>query len=437
MRIKERYQLAAELKERYWAAGRRERGAMLDAFCLTTGYTRKYAISMLRGRQRKPRLVRRPRQRHYGKTFQADLAMLWEAAGYICAERLRPFLPDLMQLLESHRQLSLSPERRDLLLAASTSTISRNLVHLRQQLRWPQRSLRPPSRLHREVPIRVRNWRLEGRPGYLEIDLVSHSGPWASGDWIYTLSGTDLETGWSELVPVMTKSQREVLAGLVRLRGQLPFPLLGMHIDNGHEFLNAAMVDYCREHEIELSRGRPFHSDDNPPTSSRRTATWCGACSATSGSTAPSSWPGWTDSTAIFSGPSTTASSRSCTASAGSRSASAHGGSTTLLAPRSSVFWRPGPPSLPRSRSWSSSTPRSAPSASSARSIATCGRCRPTTTQSQPSAGWWWLRMPDPAVGFLADRTDGPGSDSLVIDNATGPRGGTAIGLCCPRGESG
>jgi hypothetical protein len=105
---------------------------------------------------------------------------------------------------------------------------------------------------------------LEGGPGYLEIDLVSHSGPWASGDWIYTLSGTDLETGWSELVPVMTKSQREVLAGLVRLRGQLPFPLLGMHIDNGHEFLNAAMVDYCREHEIELSRGRPFHSDDNP-----------------------------------------------------------------------------------------------------------------------------------------------------------------------------
>src|SRR5207237_3712082 len=63
MRIKERYQLAAELKERYWAAGRRERGSMLDAFCLTTGYTRKYAISMLRGRQRKTRLVRRQRRR--------------------------------------------------------------------------------------------------------------------------------------------------------------------------------------------------------------------------------------------------------------------------------------------------------------------------------------------------------------------------------------
>jgi hypothetical protein len=264
MRIKERYQLAAELKERYWMGGRRERGTMLDAFCLTTGYSRKYAISMLRGRQRKPQLVRKPRRRRYGKAFQADLAVLWEAAGYICAERLCPFLPDLLQLLERHGQISPTSQRRALLLAASTSTISRNLAQLRPHLRWPQRSLRPPSHLHREVPIRVRNWRQEGRPGYLEIDLVSHSGPWAAGDWIYTLSGIDLETGWSELVPVLTKAQREVLAGLDRLRGQLPFPLLGMHIDNGHEFLNAAMIDYCRNHGIELSRGRPFHSDDNP-----------------------------------------------------------------------------------------------------------------------------------------------------------------------------
>jgi hypothetical protein len=264
MRIKERYQLAAELGERYWAADRRERGSMLDAFCLTTGYSRKYAVSMLRGRQRKPRVARKPRRRRYGKAFLADLAVLWEAAGYICAERLRPFLPDLLQLLEKHRQLSPRPETKALLLAASTSTISRNLAHLRQQIRWPQRSLRPPSRLRREVPIRVRNWRQAGRPGYLEIDLVSHSGPWATGDWIYTLSATDLETGWSELLPIMTKSQREVLAGIARLHRQLPFPLLGLHIDNGLEFLNAALIDYCRRQEIELSRGRPFHSDDNP-----------------------------------------------------------------------------------------------------------------------------------------------------------------------------
>src|SRR5205807_6706394 len=116
-----------KLGERYWAAGRRERGNLLDAFCLTTGYSRKYAISMLRGRQRKPRVVRKPRRRRYGKAFQADLGMLWEAAGYICAERLQPFLPDLLQLLENHSQLSPSLQTRGLVPGASTSTVLRNL----------------------------------------------------------------------------------------------------------------------------------------------------------------------------------------------------------------------------------------------------------------------------------------------------------------------
>ena len=114
------------------------------------------------------------------------------------------------------------------------------------------------------MPVRVRNWRQEARPGYLEVDLVSHSGRWAIGEWIYTLSATDLETGWSELVPVMTKSQREVVAGFARLHRQLPFPLFGMHIDNGVEFLNQALIDYCRRHQVQLSRGRPFHGNDNP-----------------------------------------------------------------------------------------------------------------------------------------------------------------------------
>jgi len=264
MRIGERYKLAADLGDRYRAAGRRERGQLLDAFCLATAYSRKYAISVLRGRRRKPRLLRRARRKHYDKAFQAALGVLWEASGYICAERLRPFLPDLLTLLEAHRQLLPSPETRILLLAASTSTIERNLVALRRLPHWHRRSLRPPTRLRRQVPVRIRNWREQGRPGYLEMDLVSHSGPWAAGDWIYTLSATDLETGWTELVPVLTKAKREVLSGFARIRDQLPFPLLGVHIDNGYEFLNETLVTYCRRHRIQLSRGRPFHKNDNP-----------------------------------------------------------------------------------------------------------------------------------------------------------------------------
>jgi hypothetical protein len=290
-----------------WTAGaRRHARRLLSDYWLQPQVRDQHAARPPTEAQSGPQAKRR----RYSKAFQNDLGVLWEAAGYICAERLQPFLPDLLQLLEKHRQLSPRPETRALLLATSTSTISRNLAQLRRQVRWPQRTLRPPSRLRREVPIRVRNWRQEGQPGYLEVDLVSHSGPWATGDWIYTLSATDLETGWSELLPVMTKCQREVLAGLARLHRQLPFPLLGLHIDNGFEFLNAALIDYCRGQQVELSRGRPFHSDDNRcrgdparPAARRCPAESCRAGAAPgSRSSAPRG--------GIFSDPSTTASSR-------------------------------------------------------------------------------------------------------------------------------
>ncbi len=100
-------------------------------------------------------------------------------------------------------------------------------------------------------------------PGHLEIDLVSHSGRYATGEWIYTLAATDLCTGWVEMVPVMTKGQRQVLDGVEQIRRSLPFHVASLHIDNGHEFLNDYLIEYCQARAIALSRGRPHHFNDN------------------------------------------------------------------------------------------------------------------------------------------------------------------------------
>lgn len=402
MRIEERYKLAADLAERYWAAGRRERGALLDAFCLTTGYSRKYAISVLGGRQRKPRLLRKPRRKRYGRPFQTELGVIWEAAGYICAERLRPFLPDLLQLLERHGQLSPGPETRDLLLAASTSTIARNLAQLRQQQRWPRVSLRPPSRLQGEVPVRVRNWRREGRPGYLEMDLVSHSGRWAIGDWIYTLSATDLETGWSELVPVMTKSKREVLAAFARLHRQLPFTLLGLHIDNGGEFLNEALIAYCRRHQIQLSRGRPFHSNDNPHIEQKNGYLVRRLLSNFRLDSAEQL--AWLDK--LY---------------------------TQQLLPAGHARPRPDPgrgavtaaPRHPRTPLQRLLATGAADPDQIAGLVKLYAEVSPLTLKR--TIDRWWLALADPPVRFFDDRTGGPGSDSFVVDNAPRPRSGLAF----------
>ncbi len=132
MRIEDRCQLVEELRERYAASKRKERSTLLDAFCLATGYHRKYALALLRGQQhRRPAQQRRPRSRRYGPPFRHALKVCWEASGYICSERLQPFLPELLPLLERHEQLQLTPQLRTLLLEASVATVERNLADLR------------------------------------------------------------------------------------------------------------------------------------------------------------------------------------------------------------------------------------------------------------------------------------------------------------------
>ena len=264
MRIRERYQLAAELRTRYRGAGRVEKGELLDSFCLASGYGRKYAVRVLRGRQRLPLRKRVPRQRRYGPVFRSALKVCWEASDYLCPQRLQSFLGDLVLILKRHGQLRCSRETRELLAAASISTVERNLREFRRVVVGRRMSqTKPGGLLRREVPVVVGKWRELDVPGYLEIDLVSHSGEVAAGEWIWTLCATDLSTGWTERVPVMGKGQTRIVAGLERLQRQLPFPLLGPHPDNGSEFLNWHLLRWCRQTGILLSRSRPEHKNDN------------------------------------------------------------------------------------------------------------------------------------------------------------------------------
>ena len=264
MRIADRYQLADELRARYEQAGKVERGRLLDAFCLATGYHRKHAISVLRGRRRVAIRSTRRRSRTYGASFQTALRVLWEASGYVCAERLQPFLPELLPLLEQHRHLALDDATRALVLAASVSTVERNLRILRRGAVARRLSqTKPGTLLRHQIPAIVGRWRREDIPGYLEVDLVSHSGEHAVGIFLWTLSVVDLCTGWSERVPIMGKSQSQVVPALDRIRPQLPFRLRGIHPDTGSEFINVNLWNYCQDHNIEFSRSPPHHKNDN------------------------------------------------------------------------------------------------------------------------------------------------------------------------------
>ena len=264
MRVGDRYELAAELADRYRSGSRRDRTAMLDAFCLATGYHRKYATAMLRGRRRVAVRRRGARTRRYGPEFQRALVVAWEASGYVCSERLQPFLPELVPLLEQHQDLSIDDGTRDLLLQASVSTVERALApQRRHQVGRRMAQTKPGTLLRRQIPALVGSWKAEDVPGYLEIDLVSHSGGYAAGTFLHTLSTVDLATGWTERIALLGKGQTGVVAGLDRIREQLPFRLRGLHPDTGSEFINMNLFTYCRERGIEFTRSRPYHKNDN------------------------------------------------------------------------------------------------------------------------------------------------------------------------------
>lgn len=168
MRVTDRYELAADLSAKYRNASKQERGGkLLDAFCLATGYHRKYAAAVISGRQRrKASPTPRRRWRRYGDSFTAALAVLWESSGYVCAERLQAWLVELLGLLEQHGDIHVDDDTRRLVGSVSVSTVERSLHELRrQEVGRRMCQTKPGTLLRRQIPVIVGHWKDLDEPG--------------------------------------------------------------------------------------------------------------------------------------------------------------------------------------------------------------------------------------------------------------------------------
>ena len=198
------------------------------------------------------------RQRHYGPDVQHALFLAWHAANRICAKRLMPFLPTLVEALERHEYLHLTEECRRQLLSMSAATADRLLRSQRNLGQGGLSTTRAGTLLKQQIPIRTfAEWN-EIRPGFLEADLVAHCGTNIEGGYLYTLTLTDIATGWTVCLPLMHRSREAVLAALKRVRTLFPFPILGIDTDNGGEFINEVVVAYCEQEHITFTRGRLY-----------------------------------------------------------------------------------------------------------------------------------------------------------------------------------
>jgi hypothetical protein len=282
--MQERHAVTRELSSRFHRASKKERGSILTDFVQLTGYNRSYAsfilrtcgikqVRMVAGKRivfipAQARPAGSPRKRsgpYRTKAFLDALRQFWALSDGLCGKLLVAFIREIVPLLERQKRLLVpQPAIREQLMSVSAATIDRILAETKRESRLKGRSLtRPGTLLKHQIPVRTfADWD-DVQPGFCEGDLVGHDGGSAYGDFCCTLTLTDVATTWTETEAAKNKARSNVFPAIETARARLPFDLLGLNTDNGGEFINAHLIQYCQDEHLTFTRGRPYRKNDN------------------------------------------------------------------------------------------------------------------------------------------------------------------------------
>ncbi len=256
-----RRELLLAILPQYAEASWNERKRLLDGFVAATGYNRKHAITLL-GKEIVEVRAERKRRRKYDDELLASLIYIWKAANRVCSKRLIPFLPELLQSLERFGHLKVSDDVRQKLLSLSASTADRILKHEKRKYGKGRSTTKPGHLIKKQIAVRTfADWN-DVSPGFLEADLVAHCGETVRGQFLHTLTMTDIATGWTELGALLRRSEADVLKSVNEIKEVLPFPMLGIDTDNGGEFINYEVLNWCSKNEITFTRSREYRKND-------------------------------------------------------------------------------------------------------------------------------------------------------------------------------
>lgn len=250
----------------YLKAPKVRKSTILHSVCETTRLHRKAAIRKFRALQMHDPWVsspRRGRPRLYTPEVIAALKFVWNVSSNLCGELLHPVIHEYVSLLKTHPRWRFSTHATSSLLAMSEGSV-KAYVSTFAKFRRKRTGLSgtKPSALKEIIPVSTGPWN-DKPPGYGQVDTVVHCGSSLLGDLVYTVNYTDIATHWTIPIAQWNKGQQATCRSLAAIQQALPFPLLGLHPDTGSEFINWFVKDWCDEHQIELTRSRPNHKNDN------------------------------------------------------------------------------------------------------------------------------------------------------------------------------
>jgi len=254
----------ATIKSRYLSASKKEKKKILDEFCITCNYNRKYAIRKLNEKVviRTYNKGKSGRKKRYNSSeLKEFLIKLWKASNLVCSVRLKAMIP----LWLPYYERSLNEETKNLLLEISASTIDRLLREKRNRYgKLGLATTKPGSLIRKQIPIKTKQWD-ERVPGFIEADTVAHCGGSLSGMFVYSLNTVDIATGWTEARALWGKGQKTAFEAIRSIENSIPFKLKGFDSDNGGEFINWHLLNYFvkRKRPVDYTRSRAYQKNDN------------------------------------------------------------------------------------------------------------------------------------------------------------------------------
>ncbi|MDI6591925.1 MAG: hypothetical protein QME61_03260 [Patescibacteria group bacterium] len=256
MKSRNQYLKALIEKRGYPLASKKGKSQLLDEYCQTTGQNRNYVIRKIRtGAYLKANFGKRKRKLKYDGDVKVTLVQIWRIFDYPCGQRLKPLIQNELERLRSLGEINCSESIATKLRQISSATIERKLKHqkeIERIRRKYQKKVHPL--LYQKIPVKLSDEWDRAQLGNIQTDLIEHCGQSARGEYVNTVSNTDIATGWWEGEAILGRGQIPTCEALDRAKKRFPFSWKEIHSDNGTEFINAHLFRYTQKEKLGFTR---------------------------------------------------------------------------------------------------------------------------------------------------------------------------------------